>query len=60
MDMESSDVLATAAIVVSVLGSVIAAINHRRLRSSCCGKKLEASLDIETTTPQKSEEKEAV
>lgn len=49
--MEQSEILSTAAILVSVLGSVIAVINHKRIRSSCCGRKLEASLDIEATTP---------
>lgn len=26
-------------------------LNHKRVRCTCCGKKLEASLDIEETTP---------
>jgi hypothetical protein len=32
-----------------VTSIVIAAINHKRIRSNCCGRKLEASLDIEDT-----------
>ena len=26
--------------------------NHRRVRSNCCGKKLEMSLDVEETSPK--------
>ena len=37
---------------------VIQYINHTRVRSTCCGKKMEASIDIEATSPQtKSETK---
>lgn len=27
-------------------------LNHRRLRSNCCGKKMEISLDIDETSPK--------
>jgi len=27
-------------------------INHKRVRSNCCGKKIEMSVDIESTSPQ--------
>lgn len=30
---------------------IIQYINHTRIRSSCCGKKMEASIDIEQTSP---------
>jgi hypothetical protein len=30
---------------------VIQLINHKRVRSKCCGKVAEASLDVENTTP---------
>ncbi len=40
------------ALIVSIGGTIVGVINHRRIRSSCCGKKLEASIDIEHTTPQ--------
>ena len=51
--MDTSSVLATSALVLSVGGSIIAVINHKRIRSSCCGKKIDVSLDIENTTPPK-------
>jgi hypothetical protein len=53
MEASPGNVTGVAAIVLSVLTTIIAAINHKRIRSSCCGRKLEASLDIEQTTPPK-------
>jgi hypothetical protein len=26
-------------------------INHKRIRSNCCGQKIETSIDIDNTTP---------
>ena len=43
------------AIGVSVLTAVVGVINHKRIRSNCCGKIAEASIDIENTTPPKLE-----
>lgn len=51
MDNQTSGIIAIVGIVVSVAGSALAIINHKRLRSNCLGKKLEVSLDIEATTP---------
>lgn len=50
-NMEDNSIMAIAALVVSIGGSVMAVINHKRIRSNCCGAKLETSLDIESTTP---------
>jgi hypothetical protein len=51
--MDSTSIIAYSGLVVSVLTAVIGAINHRRIRSNCCGKEVSASLDIESTTPVK-------
>lgn len=37
----------------AIVGSIYTALNHKRVRSNCCGKVLEASLDVENTTPVK-------
>jgi len=42
------------ALAVAVATSLVGIINHKRIRSNCCGKKAEVSLDIETTTPPQS------
>lgn len=51
MDQETTNIVALVSAFGGVLLGVVGYINHHRLRSSCCGKKLEVSLDIEATTP---------
>jgi hypothetical protein len=55
MDSNASSALAISSLIVSLGGSIIAVINHKRIRSNCCGAKTEVSLDIENTTPPKEE-----
>ena len=52
--MDSNSILSIVAIIVSVLGSIYTIINHRKVRSRCCGSKeiVLASLDIDSTTPE--------
>ena len=33
---------------LTVAGAIYAAINHKRIRSNCCGTKGEISLDVDT------------
>jgi hypothetical protein len=49
--MDNDSIMSIASLVVSLGGGIILAINHKRVRSNCCGTKLETSLDIENTTP---------
>lgn len=51
MDSNATAVVAIVGLVVSVGGSVLAIVNHTRIRSVCCGKKLEVSLDVDKTSP---------
>lgn len=37
---------------LAVAGILIGAINHKRIRSSCCGVEKSISLDIDNTTPK--------
>ena len=53
MDNQTTSALALCGIVISGITTAVAAINHRRLRSNCCGKALDVSIDIEATTPPK-------
>jgi len=48
--MEASAVSYTA-IAISTLTMIVGIINHKRVRSTCCGRMAEVSLDIENTTP---------
>jgi hypothetical protein len=53
MDNNSMNVVALVSLVISVFTAVVAAVNHKRIRSNCCGKDVVASIDIESTTPSK-------
>jgi hypothetical protein len=35
-----------------VCGIVVGAVNHKRIRSRCCGVEKSVSLDIDNTTPK--------
>jgi hypothetical protein len=63
--MDTAFILSVVASCVSLSTLVIGVINHKRIRSQCCDKKVEVSLDIENTTPpistdSKSKSKEVV
>jgi len=49
--MSAEAITSYVAIAMSVGTAVIGIVNHKRIRSVCCSRKLEVSLDIETTTP---------
>jgi hypothetical protein len=38
-------------LVIVIADRVVQLVNHKRVRSKCCGKTAEASLDVENTTP---------
>ena len=51
-DNSSSGIIVSyIAIVVSVGTAILGIINHKRVRSRCCGKMAEASFDVDNTTP---------
>ena len=41
------------AFIVAILSLIYTVINHKRIRSNCCGYKMTASVDVEPTTPEK-------
>jgi hypothetical protein len=51
--MDSTSIIAYSGLAVSIVTAIVGAVNHRRIRSNCCGKEVSASLDIESTTPTK-------
>jgi len=51
MNSQDNAILSMMALGVSVITAVIGFINHKRIRSRCCGKTADLSLDIENTTP---------
>jgi hypothetical protein len=49
--MDQSSILSVISTVVSVGAMVIVIVNHKRIRSRCCGKETVVSIDVEATTP---------
>ena len=47
---EQSAIVGWVALGISVFGSIIGVINHRKIRSQCCGRTGEIALDITDTT----------
>ena len=41
----------TFTVLAGIFYKIYMLVNHKRIRSNCCGRKMEASLDIEETTP---------
>jgi hypothetical protein len=42
--------------VMMIIGSVVVAVNHRRIRSECCGTRGSIALDIDSTSSPKKPE----
>lgn len=49
--MDAGEITGAIAVVVSVATAIIGFINHKRIRSNCCGRDMSVSVDIENTTP---------
>ena len=58
MDLSNAGGIAgLVSLVIVIADRVIQLVNHKRVRSKCCGKVSEASLDIENTTPPSERDK---
>lgn len=42
------------AMALTIVGAIYAAVNHKHIRSNCCGRVGEISLDVDTVTPNTS------
>ena len=49
--MNAESIIGMVGFGISVIGMLVAAINHTRIRSNCFGNKVEVSMDIDKTTP---------
>lgn len=49
--MDDTEVFSIIALALSIASAIITAINHKRIRSNCCGRIAVLGIDIETTTP---------
>jgi hypothetical protein len=48
----SGGIGASIILALGILYKIYNIVNHHRVRSNCCGKKIEVSLDIDETTPK--------
>jgi hypothetical protein len=51
----SGGVGAAIMLALGILYKVYTAVNHKHLRSRCCGKECDAALDIDDSTPRTAE-----
>ena len=49
--MDPNAIAGYLALALMIADKAYQAINHRRVRSNCCGKEVVASIDVDTTTP---------
>ena len=49
--MNAESVIGMVGFAISIVGLIVAAVNHTRIRSNCFGRKMEISIDVEKTTP---------
>lgn len=50
-NLSSGGIGAASVVALGVVYRVYLAVNHRRVRSNCCGKEVVVSVDVEETTP---------
>lgn len=50
MQSESGNALGVIGFIMSIIGIIYTAVNHKHIRGKCCGKDIDISLDIDSTT----------
>jgi hypothetical protein len=49
--MDENGIMSLIALIISIGGTILAIINHKKIKSKCGDKVIEASIDITNTTP---------
>lgn len=60
MNSDTGSVLGIISIIISVGGTIYAAINHKRFRCKCCGRDIDVQVDVDSTEARKSVPSEKV
>jgi hypothetical protein len=47
--MDTGAALGGTGLFISLIGIIYSAINHKHIRTKCCGREIEISLDIDST-----------
>jgi hypothetical protein len=51
--MDTGAALGGTGLFISLVGIIYSAINHKHIRSKCCGKEMDFSIDIDSTEEAK-------
>lgn len=57
--MDTGAALGGTGLFISLVGIIYSAINHKHIKSNCCGRKIEFSIDIDSTTDEKETKKDS-
>ena len=49
--MDTNAIVSWTSLAIGIFSTLLGVINHKRIRSQCCGRSGEISFDIENTTP---------
>lgn len=52
-DSGSSNIIMYCTFAVSTITAIIAGLNHKKIRSKCCGRIIDVSVDITNSSPLK-------
>jgi len=56
--MDTSSIVGWSGLVLSILGIIYSAVNHKHIRSNCCGRVYDFSIDVENTNPEEDRKRE--
>ena len=56
--MDTSEIVGWSGLVISILGIIYSAVNHKHIRSNCCGRVIDFSIDVENTNPEEDRKRE--
>jgi hypothetical protein len=55
--MDTSSIVGWSGLALSILGIIYSAVNHKHIRSKCCGRVYDFSIDVENTTDEEERKK---
>ena len=56
--MDTSAIVGWSGLVISILGIIYSAVNHKHIKSRCCGRVYDFSIDVENTNPEEDRKRE--
>jgi len=55
--MDTSSIVGWSGLVLSILGIIYSAVNHHKIKATCCGRTYDFSIDINTTDDDEAKRK---